>query len=252
MNIFDFINIQIEGDVAGTASTTSSTASDATECTGEVVRSYMDLILGYDPCTKEYDLSNLVVMLILFVLLGVTIFIFVERYLTIRKSLQGEKDFMRQVKNYVEDGKLDAAVQLCRSTDNPVARMVEKGILRIGKPMEDIATSIENVAKMEVYSLEARMSILATISGVAPMLGMLGTVLGMVGTLSAMAATGSPSIQDISSGIYVAMVTTIGGLVVGILAYAFYNYLVSKVEKVIQKMEGGSIEFLDILEAPGK
>lgn len=241
MNIFDFVNIQLE------------TTTEAAKSTGETVtRSYSDLMLGYDPVTGEYSLSNLIVMLILMVLLGVTIFIFIERFLTIRKSLQGEKDFMRQVKSYVEDGKLDAAVQLCRSTDNPVARMVEKGILRIGKPMDDIATSIENVAKMEVYSLEARMSILGTISGVAPMLGMLGTVLGMVGTLAAMAATGSPSIQDISGGIYEAMVTTIGGLVVGILAYVSYNYLVSKVEKVIQKMEGGSIEFLDILEAPGK
>ncbi len=241
MNLFQFINIQID------------TTANAAKQTGETVsRSYSDLIMGYDPVTKEYSLSNLIVMLILMVLLGVTIFIFIERFLTIRKSLQGERDFMRQVKGYVEDGKLDAAIQLCRSTDNPVARMVEKGILRIGKPMDDIATSVENVAKMEVYSLEARMSILATISGVAPMLGMLGTVLGMVGTLAAMAATGSPSIQDISGGIYEAMVTTIGGLIVGILAYVSYNYLVSKVEKVIQKMEGGSMEFLDILEAPGK
>lgn len=241
MNLLDFINIQID-----------TTATAATEAGETVVRSYSDLILGYDPTTGEYSISNLLVMLILLVLLGVTIFIFIERFLTIRKSLQGEKDFMRQVKNYVEDGKLDAAVQLCRSTDNPVARMVEKGILRIGKPMDDIATSIENVAKMEVYSLEARMSILGTISSVAPMLGMLGTVMGMVGTLSVMAAQNNVQISELAGGIYEAMVTTIGGLVVGILAYVSYNYLVSKVEKVIQKMEGGSIEFLDILEAPGK
>jgi biopolymer transport protein ExbB len=130
--------------------------------------------------------------------------------------------------------------------------MVEKGILRIGKPMDDIATSVENVAKLEVYRLEARMSVLATISGVAPMLGMLGTVLGMIGTLSVMAAKNNVQISELAGGIYEAMVTTIGGLVVGILAYVSYNYLVSKVEKVIQKMEGGSIEFMDILEAPGK
>jgi biopolymer transport protein ExbB len=191
-------------------------------------------------------------MLLLFFLSGLTIFIFIERFLTIRKSLQGERDFMMKVKSYVEDGKLDAAQQLCASTDNPVARMVQKGISRIGKPMEDIATSIENVAKLEVYRLEARLSILATISSVAPMLGMLGTVLGMVGTLSAMAAQNNVQISELAGGIYEAMITTIGGLVVGIMAYVSYNYLVSKVEKVIQKMEGGSIEFLDILEAPGK
>lgn len=246
MNIFDLVNIQLEGDLV---ETTKAAGKEAGET---VVRSYSDLIMGYDPVTGEYSISNLIVMFILLILLGLTIFIFIERFLTIRKSLQGEKDFMRQVKNYVEDGKLDSALQLCRSTDNPVARMVEKGVARIGKPMDDIATSIENVAKLEVYRLEARMSVLATISGVAPMLGMLGTVLGMVGTLSVMAAQNNVQISELAGGIYEAMVTTIGGLIVGILAYVAYNYLVSKVEKVIQKMEGGSIEFLDILEAPGK
>lgn len=242
MNLFDFINIQVV-----------ETGTEAAKQTGETVsRTYSDLILGYDPVTEEYSISNLIVMLILLVMLGVTIFIFIERFLTIRKSLQGEQDFMRQVKGYVEDGKLDAAIQLCRSTDNPVARMVEKGVMRIGKPMDDIATSVENVAKLEVYRLEARMSVLATISGAAPMLGMLGTVLGMIGTLSVMAAKNNVQISELAGGIYEAMVTTIGGLVVGILAYVSYNYLVSKVEKVIQKMEGGSIEFMDILEAPGK
>ena len=247
MNILDFlfrIQLETEGVVNKALDSGSGKA-------GTVTRTLWDLIWGYDPLKDEYSYTSIIVMLLLFFLSGLTIFIFIERFLTIRKSLQGERDFMMKVKGYVEDGKLDAAQQLCASTDNPVARMVQKGIARIGKPMEDIATSIENVAKLEVYRLEARLSILATISSVAPMLGMLGTVLGMVGTLSAMAAQNNVQISELAGGIYEAMITTIGGLVVGIMAYVSYNYLVSKVEKVIQKMEGGSIEFLDILEAPG-
>ncbi|MCB9197547.1 MAG: MotA/TolQ/ExbB proton channel family protein [Flavobacteriales bacterium] len=245
MNILDFVNfIQLEGDgVEGITSTGGKAAETVT-------RTMWDLIWGYDPVKEQYSITSIIVMAILFFLAGLTIYICIERFLTIRKSLQGERDFMNRVKDHVESGKLDAALQLCRSTDNPVARMVEKGVARIGKPMEDIATSIENVAKLEVYRLEARMSILATISSVAPMLGMLGTVLGMVGTLSVMAAQNNVQISELAGGIYEAMITTVGGLVVGIMAYVSYNYLVSKVEKVIQKMEGGSIEFLDILEAP--
>lgn len=247
MNIFKLLNfIQLEGDVTGVVNETASKAGET------VTRTMWDLIWGYDPVKDQYSITSIIVMAFLFLLAGLTIYIFIERFLTIRKSLQGERDFMYKVKDYVEAGKLDAALQLCKSTDNPVARMVEKGVARIGKPMDDIATSIENVAKLEVYRLEARLSILATISSVAPMLGMLGTVLGMVGTLSVMAAQNNVQISELAGGIYEAMITTVGGLVVGILAYVSYNYLVSKVEKVIQKMEGGSIEFLDILEAPGK
>jgi biopolymer transport protein ExbB len=165
--------------------------------------------------------------------------------------LNEERDFMAKIKECVNDGKLDEAKQLCTTSDNPMARMIEKGISKIGKPMKDIAVSIENVGKIEVYKLETRLSVLATTAGVAPMIGFLGTVLGMIQVMHTMSNKGV-NITDLSGGIFEAMITTVGGLIVGIIAYVFYNYLVSKVEKVIQKMEGSSIEFLDILDAPGK
>ncbi len=178
------------------------------------------------------------------------VYIFIERFLTIKRALNEERDFMKKIKEYVNDGKLDAAKQLCASTDNPVARMVEKGIANIGrKSLKDIHAAIENVAKMEIYRLEARLSILATIAGVAPMIGFLGTVLGMMDTFGKMRTEGV-EIQSLSGGINEAMVTTVGGLVVGIIAYVAYNYLISKVEKVIQRMEGSSMEFMEILDAP--
>jgi len=240
-NILFRVQEGASGLVDSVTDTGSSLASDEV-----VAKTTWELIWGD-------SIASYLIMGTLFLLSILAIYIFIERFLTIRQSLQGEKDFMRKVKDYVHEGKLDAAKQLCASTDNPVANMVEKGISRIGKPMNDIAASIENVAKMEVYRLEARLSILGTIAGVAPMIGMLGTVFGMVSTLSAIAASESGfDLSVLSGGIFEAMITTIGGLIVGIIAYVSYNYLVSKVEKVIQKMEGGAIEFLDILEAPGK
>ena len=149
-------------------------------------------------------------------------------------------------------GNLTEAKQLCQSSENPIARMVEKGISRVGKPMKDITTSIENIGKLEISKLERRLSMLATISGVAPMLGFLGTVLGMVKVFQNMSKEETFEIASLSGGIMEAMITTVGGLIVGIVAYVAYNYLVSKVEKVIHNMEGASIEFIDILEAPGK
>ncbi len=248
MNIFDLLHkVQLE-----TEEVVEQVATAGTEKAEVVSRTMWQLIWGIDPVTGAISWTSVIVMGLLFFLSILTIYIFIERFLTIRKSLQGENDLIRKVKDYVEDGKLDAAKQVCAATDNPVARMVLKGLNRIGKPMEDIATSIENVAKLEVYRLEARISILATIAGAAPMLGFLGTVLGMVSTFSTISKSTTFQLPDLAGGIFEAMITTVGGLVVGIIAYVFYNYLVSKVEKVIQKMEGGSIEFLDILEAPGK
>lgn len=216
----------------------------------ETTQTLWQLIWGYDAVKDEYSITSIIIMSILFVLSIASIYIFIERFLSIKRGLSEERDFMAKIKDYVKDGKLDAAQQLCASTDNPVARMVEKGLMRIGKPLKDISTSIENVAKMEVYRLEARLSILATISAVAPMIGFLGTVLGMMATFKSLLVDGV-EIQSLSGGIMEAMVTTVGGLVVGIIAYVAYNYLITKVEKVIQKMEGGSMEFMDILEAPG-
>lgn len=207
--------------------------------------------------TKEVSILQLLVeggwyiMLPLGILSVLAVYIFVERVLAIGKALKEEKDFMSKIKDYIHDGKLDSARNLCSTSNTPIARMLERGIARIGKPMKDIKTSIENVGKLELYSLEKNLSTLATISGAAPMLGFLGTVIGMVQVFLSMESTGSVDVNQIAGGTKVAMMTTIVGLIVGIMAYMAYNYLVARVSKVIYKMEASSLEFLDILEQPG-
>lgn len=212
---------------------------------------------GVDDLTREIPVWELVMdggwaMIPLAILSIFTIYIFVERYLSINKALKDEKGFMVKVKEYLMEGKVDAARDLCAQTNNPAARMVEKGISRIGKPMRDIVSSIENVGKLEIYNLEKRMGLLATAAGAAPMIGFLGTTLGMIKTFHAMKFEATIEIKTIAPGIMEAMVTTVAGLVVGIIAYMCYNYLVAKVDKVIHTMEGASIDFLDLLNEPGK
>lgn len=180
------------------------------------------------------------------------VYIFIERIFAVNKALKEEKDFMNKIKDYINEGKLDSAKNLCSTSNTPMARMLEKGIMRIGKPLQDISVAIENIGKLEIYLLEKNLNTLATIAGAAPMIGFLGTVIGMVNVFLDMEVAGTVQVQDISSGTKQAMVTTIVGLIVGVVAYMAYNYLVSKVTKVIHKMEASSIEFIDILEEPVK
>ena len=182
---------------------------------------------------------------------GVAIFIFVERFMAIRKASVLDMNFMNRIRDYISDGKISTAVNLCKKTDTPIARMIEKGIERIGRPMSDVQTAIENVANLEVSKLENGLPFLATIAGGAPMIGFLGTVLGMVQTFMDMsAAGGTVDLGLLSSGMYVAMVTTVMGLIVGIPAYFGYNYLVARIEKLVFQMEANSIAFMDILTQP--
>lgn len=190
-------------------------------------------------------------MWVLLLLGGATIFIFVERFLAIRKAYVMDMNFMNRIRDYISDGKIKSAVDLCRKTDTPIARMVEKGIERLGRPMSDVQNAIENVANLEVSKLENGLPFLATIAGGAPMIGFLGTVLGMVRTFMDMsAAGGTVDMALLSGGMYVAMVTTVGGLIVGIPAYFGYNYLVARIEKLVFRMEANSIAFMDILNQP--
>ncbi len=191
-------------------------------------------------------------MWVLVALAGVMIFIFVERFVAIRKATRIDDNFMNRIRDYIWEGKINSAVDLCRRTDSPVARMIEKGIERIGRPMGDIQTSIENVANLEVAKLEKGLPTLATIAGGAPMIGFLGTVVGMVEVFISMSANtaGGINIGDLSSGMYTAMVTTVGGLIVGIPAYFAHNYLVARIEKLVFHMEATSIAFMDILNQP--
>ena len=196
--------------------------------------------------------ESLFIMIPLMIMSIIVVYIFVERYLAIKKASQEEKGFMLKIKEYLKDGKIDAAKDMCSRSDNPAARMIEKGISRLGKPQEDIAASIENTGKLEVMRLEQRLSFLATSAGVAPMLGFLGTTLGMVQVFIEMKNMRSLELSTISPGIMNAMITTVGGLIVGIMAYVAYNFLVSRIESVVYQMENAAIDFMDLLNEPGK
>lgn len=179
------------------------------------------------------------------------IYLFIERLLTINKANIDAEPFMNKVKELVLRNDITGAKLLCAQSGTPVARMIEKGVSRIGSPLKNIEASIENVGKLEIFKLEKNLSTLATISGAAPMIGFLGTVIGMVEAfISISQEEGSVSPKLLSSGIYTAMVTTVAGLIVGILAYLAYNYLVTRVAKVIHKMEYISIDFIDLLQEP--
>lgn len=179
------------------------------------------------------------------------IYIFVERVLTINRANQDPAVFMGKIKDLVLKGDMNGAKVLCAQFDTPVARMIEKGVARIGSPLKNIEASVENVAKLELFKLEKNLSVIATVSGAAPMLGFLGTVIGMVQAFISIAQEeGSVSPKLLADGIYTAMITTVAGLIVGIIAYLGYNYLVTRVAKVVHKMEYSSIEFIDLLQEP--
>ncbi|MFI3331350.1 MAG: MotA/TolQ/ExbB proton channel family protein [Rikenellaceae bacterium] len=181
----------------------------------------------------------------------ITIFIFVERFIAIRRASKTDLTFINKIRDNIFEGKIAVAIDLCQNTDTPIARMVEKGIERIGRPMSDVQTSIENVANLEVSKLETGLPFLATIAGGAPMIGFLGTVIGMVRAFMNLSqAGGAVDMSMLSSGMYVAMITTVAGLIVGIPAYFGYNYLVAIIEKLVFKMEANSIAFMDILNQP--
>ena len=160
---------------------------------------------------------------------------------------------MNRIKDYIIDGKVDSAHTLCQSTDNPVARMIDKGISRIGRPLNDVNAAIENVGRLEIYKLERGLPTLATVAGGAPMIGFLGTVIGMVQAFHQMSTAGNNiNVGQLSGGIYTALITTVAGLTVGIIAYFAYNTLVARVDKVINNMEAGTSEFIDLLNEPAK
>ena len=180
-------------------------------------------------------------------------YIFFERYYVIKKASKEDVNFLNRIKDYIHDGKIEAAMALCKSTDSPSARMVEKGISRLGRPLQDISSAIEHVGKLEISKLERGFPTLATITGASPMVGFLGTVTGMIQAFQAMAQAGSNiDVSHMSGGIYESLVTTVAGLVVGILGYFAYNALVVRVEKVVFNLEATLTEFMDILNEPVK
>ncbi|WP_242094848.1 MotA/TolQ/ExbB proton channel family protein [Aestuariivivens sediminicola] len=192
-----------------------------------------------------------VIIAILFLLLVVATYIYFERLFAIKAASKVDANFMNQIKDFVSNGKIDSAQVLCAQVNSPVSRLIGKGITRIGKPLADINTAIENAGRLEIYGLEKNVSILATISGAAPMIGFLGTVIGMILAIFELANSGGTIEMDVlAGGLYTAMTTTVAGLIVGIIGYIAYNHLVVKTDKVVYQMEANSLEFLDHLNEP--
>lgn len=216
-----------------------------------------------DAATPEVESQNLfeivynsgwvgiAIVLILALLLIIAVYIFVERYMTISQAGEIDESFMNNIRANVSSGNLAAAQAMCQTTDSPVARMVEKGLQRIGKPLRDIDAAIENIGNLEVFRLEKNLSTLASIAGAAPMIGFFGTVTGMIQAFYKMATENNVTPDTLAGGIYQALITTAAGLFIGILAFVGYNLLVAKVERVVYKMERTTTEFLDLLQEPG-
>lgn len=199
----------------------------------------------------KLTLEGGIIMIPIALLLIIGLYLAVERWLTIRRAAKIDPNFMANIKDMVTNGNIAGARNLCQRSSTPIARMIEKGISRIGKPMKNIEVSIENTGKLEIYKLEKGLPVLATISGAAPMLGFLGTVTGMITAFFAMATSGNNvEISSLAGGIYEALVTTVAGLIVGIIAYMAYNLLTASIERVIHKMEAAAVEFLDLLQEP--
>jgi len=190
---------------------------------------------------------------VLFVLLFVAVYIYFERLFAIKAASKMDSNFMNQIKDHISTGNIKGAKSLCIQQDSPVSRLTEKGISRIGSPLNDINTAIENAGRLEVYKLEKNVSVLATIAGAGPMIGFLGTVIGMVLAFHQLASSsGQAEMGSLAEGIYLAMTTTVAGLIVGIIAYIGYNHLVVKTDKMVHQMEATAVDFLDLLNEPAQ
>lgn len=218
----------------------SDTTAQALEESGELTLSYWELAFkgGW-------------VMIPILVLSVIAVFIFVERYFVVRQAQREDALLMNRIKDYIHEGKVESALALCQSQNSPVSRMLEKGLKMIGRPIRDVNAALENVGKLEIYKLERGLPALATVAGGAPMIGFLGTVIGMIISFYDMSNAGNNiNVSLLSNGIYTALVTTVAGLIVGIIAYFAYNILVSKVEKVVFQLEARTSEFIDLLNEP--
>lgn len=216
---------------------------------------------GAEAATKELALSEIIfsggiigqsIMAVIFIMLFMAIYLYLERFFAIKKAAKIDEGFMTQIKVFLAQGKIDQAKVLCANTHTPVSRLIGKGISRIGKPLQDINTAIENTGKLEVYKMEKNINLLATLSGAGPMTGFLGTVVGMVMAFHEMSSAASARIDMsvLAEGIYTAMMTTVFGLIVGLIAYVGYNHLVGQIDKIVHQLEATAVEFLDLLNEP--
>ncbi|MBZ5857229.1 MotA/TolQ/ExbB proton channel family protein [Flavihumibacter profundi] len=191
-----------------------------------------------------------VLMIPLLLLLVIAVYFFFERWIAIKKASQVDENFMAIIKDHIINGNVSAARSLAKNTNNPVARMIDKGIQRIGKPIDAIEKSMENVGKLEMYKMERNLSVLSLVSGIAPMFGFLGTIVGMVQLFYGISSTGEYTLSTIASGIYVKMITSATGLIIGLLAYVGHSFLNAQVDKTVNKMEVASADFIDTLQEP--
>lgn len=189
-------------------------------------------------------------MLPLALLFLITVYVFFERLIAIRKASKIDENFMNIIRDHIVTGNVTAARSFAKNTNNPVARIIDKGIQRIGKPIDNIEKSMENVGKLELYRMERNLSILSLIAGIAPMFGFLGTIVGMFKLFYNLASTGDFTIQTMANGIYTKMITSASGLIIGLLAYIAHNYLSTQVDKTANRMEASSSEFIDVLQEP--
>jgi biopolymer transport protein ExbB len=190
------------------------------------------------------------IMYPLYLLLVIAIYVFFERMIAIKKAGTIDPKFMLIIRDNIISGNLAAAKTLAKNTDNPVAKMIEKGIMRIGKPLDAIEKSMENVGKLEMYSMERNLNVLSLVAGIAPMFGFLGTIIGMVQLFYGIASTGEYTLNTIAGGIYTKMITSATGLIIGLIAYVGHNYLTTQIDKTANKMETASADFLDMLQEP--
>ena len=218
-----------------------SAAKVANAATSESSMSLLDLIL-----------KGGLLMIPILILAVAAVYIFFERFFAIKKAAQFENNFIDRIRDYIHEGKIDAALSLCSSTDRPVARMIEKGIKRLGRPIKEIEDSIEIVGKFEIYNLEKNLVILGVIAGIAPMFGFIGTIAGVIKIFYSISLADNISIGLIAGGLYQKMITSAAGLMVGIIAYIFYHWLNVMIEKVVHKLELNAMNFIDLLQEPVK
>jgi len=207
----------------------------------EETMSLLDLVMKGGP-----------IMIPILILSLLAVYVFIERYLAIKKASKEELNLINNVRDFIHAGRIDSALAFCRSSDKPVSRMIEKGIKRIGRPLKEIEESIEIIGKFEVYKLEKNMAILAIIAGIAPMFGFIGTIIGVIKIFHDISIAGDVSIASVSSGLYTKMVSSAAGLIVGIFAFVCYHWLNIMIDKIVQNMEKNAMDFIDLLQEPAK
>lgn len=224
-----------------TVQDTAHAAAQAAPAATETTVSLLELVVKGGP-----------IMIPIAILLLISIFIIIERLIVIRRSSRVPDNFMNNIRDSILSGNIDSARTICKTTNSPIARMIEKGINRIGRPLADIEKSIENVGKLEVAKLEKNLNFLGIIAGIAPMLGFIGTILGVIRIFYNISLAGTIEVKYVSDGLYEKMVSSASGLIVGIIAYTAYHYLSAMIDRVIFKMESSSVDFIDVLQEPSK